>query len=71
MRALTVDVPALTDEAWSIGEWAGRDGAPHMAPWDTFTPTVAVVWHDAGHTLPVAIQDHDGCRAPVIERVGE
>lgn len=70
-RALIVDGVDLTDTAWRIGDWHGKEGAPHMAPWDTFTPTVRVVWHDARHTLPVSIEDHDGCRAPVYGKVPE
>jgi hypothetical protein len=62
------DKPTIARAEWKIGEWMGRDGAPHRAPWQqdpNGTVSLSVVWGDRSMDFPVAVQDHDGCQALV------
>ena len=48
-----------------IGEW-DHEGAPHGQPFPGTTRVpISSVWEDEARTMLVAVEDVDGCRAPV------
>lgn len=52
-----------------IGAW-DHEGAPHGQPWPGTTRIpISSVWADEARTLIVAVEDSDGCRAPVVRQL--
>ena len=56
---------------YDLGEWAPSGRAPspppHFLGSDPRHPNeLGVVWADERHTIPVAVEDYDGCRAPIM-----
>lgn len=65
--------PTITSTTWRIGPWttSGRsDGpAPHRPAWqprDEVPVALSVVWGDPERTVPVAVEDGDGCQALIL-----
>lgn len=61
---------ALINTKWKIGDWIKREEAnphpPHFREINPLRQQVHVVWGDAEQTVPVAVEDDDGCQALII-----
>lgn len=60
----------LHGSKWKIGDWIARPEAnphpPHFRELNPLRQQVHIVWGDAEQTIPVAVQDDDGCQALII-----
>jgi hypothetical protein len=66
---------SLATQSVDLEPWTNVRGPDDPAPhrlvfnkgWDAFENQLGVEWADEAHTVPVAVQDYDGCRALVKE----
>jgi hypothetical protein len=60
----------LASSKWKIGDWIKREGAnphpPHFREINPLRQQVHVVWADKEQSVPIAVEDDDGCQAIII-----